>query len=118
MANSLELLDQALEMGRRELETLTSGEVDGTDVSSLERGRLLEQAWEMRHCVDLDAFQKKLLQLQSLQGELTTEARKLHASLKEDMKHIKAQGRRMAGYGQAARMTPRAGTSRFLSRHG
>lgn len=121
MPNSLELLDQALALGRKELDILSTGEVEGTEESSRERGLLINRAWELREGADLDEFQRKLLQLQALQGELSDRAHSLHASLKADMKQTRNQGKRMAGYGQtarASRITPLGNTSRFLSRHG
>ncbi len=103
MADSLSLLDQALSLGEQELHALAAGDVDFADENAQRRSGLISMAWEKREGVALDDLQDKLLKLQSLQGLLTEEARKLHASLKSELQKTKKHSARLQGYRQAVR---------------
>jgi hypothetical protein len=116
MADSLTLLDQALFLGEQELQALAVGDVDTADENATRRGNLITMAWDKREGVALDALQCKLLKLQSLQGLLTEEARKLHASLKSELQKTKKHSARLQGYRQGARIMP--SHSQFVSKQG
>lgn len=116
MVNSLSLLDQALNLGEQELAALAMGDVDTAHDSADERGKLIELAWENREGVALDALQDKLLQLQSLQGKLTDEAKRLHSSIKAELQKTKKHSTRLSGYRQAVRVS--SSHSRFVSKQG
>jgi len=116
MADSLSLLDQALFLGEQELVALASGDVDTADLNSRERGRLMDEAWERREGVALDTLQEKLLKMQSLQGRLTDEARRLHANIKSELQRSRKHSTRLKGYRKAVKVTPLH--SRFVSKQG
>jgi len=118
MSQCLELLEQALDAGQRELDCISAGEVDELAETARERGRLIEEAWNLRDTegVRLDDLLDKLQKLRSLQGKLSREARVLHSSLAEDLQRVKKQGQRLAGYGKASKITPMI--NRFVSRQG
>lgn len=122
MSQCLSLLDQALDIGMRELDSLAAGEVDGLEEASTERARLIDEAWSMHEDaqVDVDELIEKLKQLRSLQSQLSCKARKLHTSLAEDLKRMRCEGQRLAGYGKASKVTPLfgGGGSRYVSKQG
>ncbi len=116
MADSLSLLDQALFLGEQELQALAMGDVDTADENASRRGNLIAMAWDKREGVELDALRGKLLKLQNLQGLLTEEARKLHASLKSELQKTKKHSVRLQGYRQAVRVKPTH--SQYVSKQG
>jgi len=114
MKDSLELLDQALDLGRRELGLLGGGDADEAALLAENRGRLTAKAWEMREGADIEDLREKLVQLRSLQGRLTGEARRLHESIKGELARTRQEGERLAGYGKAVRKG--VAVSRFVSK--
>ncbi|NDV25705.1 hypothetical protein [Desulfovibrio sp. JC010] len=106
MAETLELLDQALEIGHEELRFLVAGEVDDAFDAAERRGVLTTQALETKESVSLDQILEKLNKLKSLQGQLTAEAKRLRASLAQDIGRVKKESTRFKGYGNVARGTP------------
>lgn len=116
MSNTLSLLDQALILGEQELSALALGDVDTAHESASERGKLIERAWNNREGVALDSLREKLLQLQSMQGKLTDEAKRLHSSIKAELQKTKKHANRLSGYKQAVRVTPLH--SHFVSKQG
>jgi hypothetical protein len=114
MADSLSLLDEALDIGREELEHLRRGRDDEAGKAARRRGELMELAWERRDEVDVDNLLQKLEQLRELQGSLTEEARKLHEILRRDLAQAKKENRRISAYNDSRKNIPRF--SRFLSR--
>jgi hypothetical protein len=115
MADTLSLLDQALDLGAEELELLALGQVGAAEQKAQARSQLMARAWEVKGQDRMDELKDKLEQLQSLQGRLTTEARRLHASIKEELKRTKQESARQTGYGKAAKAAPRY--SRFVSKN-
>jgi glutamyl-tRNA reductase len=116
MSDCLSLLDQALELGKRELTLLTNEEVDDLEEMAKERRRLISKAMENHEDVSLHELYDKLQQLQSLQGRLTTEAQRLHESVKRELQRTKQETTRHAGYGKALKTPPLF--NRFLSKRG
>lgn len=110
MGESARLIDQALEVGAQELNSLLAGDIDMVEKLSNERGQLMGRAFDSP--VDstnqggMDALRDKLLQLQSLQGRLTEEARRLHESVRKQLVKTKREETRHAGYGKASKAAP------------
>ena len=117
MAETLELLDQALELGYNELRFLAAGEADEAFDAAEKRGELTTQALETKESVSLDQILEKLSKLKRLQGQLTAEARKLHEALRQDIGRAKQEGARFKGYGKVARGTPLI-ANRFINKVG
>ncbi|CCO23892.1 hypothetical protein [Maridesulfovibrio hydrothermalis] len=103
MAETLNLLDQALDIGHEELQYLVAGEVDEASDAAERRGFLTTKALETKESVSLDQILDKLNKLKNLQGQLTSEAKKLHASLKSDIGRVKKENVRFKGYGSVVR---------------
>lgn len=116
MGGADRLLDEAYDIGRREYDCLVEGDVDQAEGLAKERGRLIQEALDRRSGEPLDLFVEKLKRLSSLQGALTEEAKRLHASIKADLLRLRQENRRITGYQGATRFTPQA--SRFLNKRG
>ncbi len=107
MAETCSLLDEALELGRVELRLLRDGDVEKAEETAQQRGRLVTAFLESRKSGEdpggqkLDALRDKLRQLMALQGRLTSEARALHASVREEFKRTRQENTRLSGYGNA-----------------
>ncbi len=105
-SKSMTLLDQALRLGYEELALLNEGDVEAAGLRASDRLKLTLDAKNASDKGDMTALRDKLLQLQALQGQLTTEARKLHAETRDALQQARQQRKRLAGYGKAARITP------------
>jgi len=116
MRDALTLLDEALELGRRELALLADGDVEGIQETARTRNILLNQAWDNRAGVDMGQFADKLMRLRELQGQMTSDARRLRDDLRADLARVRQEGRRFSGYASATRVTPLA--SRFMNKRG
>mgnify|MGYP000887696422 CR=1 FL=1 len=116
MSDALTLLDEALELGRKELTLLADGDVDGVWEASQARGELLDRAWRERDGVDMDHLLGKLKRLKELQGQMTSDAKRLRDDLRADLARVRQEGKRFSGYASAVKVTPLA--SRFVSKKG
>ena len=116
MRDDNDILEKALEAGRRELGHLASGEVDEAGKASEERLVLMEEAWRMRDPKKIVALKEKLVQLQSLQGQITAEARRLHEAIKRDLLRAKQENQRLTGYRSSLRVSPVG--ARFVDKAG
>ena len=106
MTEKLNLLDMALELSHLEMGYLESGDVERAEESAAERGELIRKALSSDEDIKADQFMEKLVQLKNIQGRLTDEAKRLHASLKEDLQRVRQESRRMNGYHKATQYTP------------
>ncbi|MFP5222157.1 MAG: hypothetical protein ACLGSA_07700 [Acidobacteriota bacterium] len=116
MKDEIDILELALETGRRELDQLAEGEVDEAERLSMERLALMEEAWRMRDPKKIGALKEKLMQLQSLQGQITAEARRLHDAIRRDLLRAKQENQRLTGYRSSLRVSPIGG--RFVDKAG
>jgi hypothetical protein len=114
MADSMTLLEEALEVGREELEHLINGRDEEAQSAAHRRGELMDRAWRNRQGADFEALVLKLKELQSQQGRLTSEAKKLHETLRQDLAKAKQENRRLTAYHGSLR--PPAVSSRFLNK--
>ena len=106
MSDKLEYLEAALVAGERELHCLLAGEIEEAEVLAKDRGKLLELAWQSADPEGIGELRDKLLKLKNLQGQLTTEARRLHAELKSDLQRAKQENTRLSGYRTTVRPNP------------
>lgn len=116
MKDEIDILDQALETGRLELGQLCEGEVEEAERLAQERSALMEEAWRMRSPKRIGQLKEKLLQLQSLQGQITAEARRLHEAIKRDLLKARQENQRLTGYRTSLRTSPIS--SRFVDKVG
>ena len=116
MANNTQLLDQALDLGEQELKHLAAGRVLEAETMAKERSRIMDAVFHAPDSSSQSIFLEKLGLLQSLQGRLSLEARRLHESIKAELQRSRQEGVRMTGYHKAVKFTP--GHSRFISKQG
>lgn len=111
-----QMLDQALALGRRELDCLVEGDVFGAEKLANERDRILDEAMEGLSRGNLETLGDKLVEMKELHDKISGKAKELHASLKKDLAGIRQQNKRMAGYSYGAGNMPRLAKQRFLSK--
>lgn len=116
MSDKLEFLEQALATGERELHCLLAGEIEEAELLAKERGLLLEKAWGSDEAENVGLLRDKLLKLKNLQGQLTSEARRLHAELKSDLQRAKQENQRLSGY--RSTVLPNPAIRRYLDKAG
>ncbi|THB71887.1 MAG: hypothetical protein D6E12_00490 [Desulfovibrio sp.] len=116
MADTLTLLDEALDLGNQELELLASGMVEEAGEKARERSVLMAEAWDRRDPDKLLELRDKLIRLKTLQGRLTNEAKELHETVRQDLARAKQEGARLAGYGKSVKKV--TGYSSFVSKQG
>lgn len=116
MSDKLEYLEQALATGERELHCLLAGEIEEAEKLAKDRGRLLEMIWSSAEAESVGLLRDKLLKLKNLQGQLTVEARRLHAELKSDLQRAKQENQRLSGYRSTVRPNP--AIRRYLDKAG
>ncbi|WP_027186232.1 hypothetical protein [Desulfovibrio inopinatus] len=116
MADSLSYLDTALETGRKELDLILRGEVEEAGKLADERGKLLNMAWKERDGVQIANLRQKLVQLQTLQGQISHEAKRLHEQLRLELTKTKQENKRFSGYRSTVK--PKSIFSKFISKIG
>lgn len=116
MSDKLEYLEAALVAGERELHCLLAGEIEEAEMLAKDRGRLLEMAWRSADPESIGQLRDKLLKLKNLQGQLTVEARRLHAELQSDLQRAKQENQRLSGYRTSVRPNP--AVRRYLDKAG
>ena len=116
MSDALTLLDEALELGRKEMTLLADGDVEALLETSRNRVELVDKAWRERDGVDVDQLLGKLKRLRELQGQMTSDAKRLRDDLRADLARVRQEGKRFSGYASASKVTPLA--SRFVSKKG
>lgn len=115
------LLDQAIEMGHRELAHLAAGEVDKAEEIAYGRDGVVHQALADENLAGpaaecLDSLVAKLEELKGLQARIIDEAQRLQQGIGADLRRLDQEHKRHKGYGQRAR--PRRLTSMFINGRG
>lgn len=98
MNKGLVKIDEALHIGELELGSLKAGEVEEAEEYALRRVTLVREAGLHYEPGCAEEFKAKLIQMQSLQGKLTVEAKQLHAYLQDELKKGKKQADCHRGY--------------------
>lgn len=98
MNKGLRKIDEALRVGNKELSSLLAGEIDKAEAHSLHRTKLVREAGQFFQADMANSFKLKLIEMHSLQMQLTEVAKKLHASLQEEFKEGKKQAQVQRGY--------------------
>ena len=98
----IDLFEQALEIGERELEALENGRTDQASAREEERSRLTQQAMELSRDVPLDILLVEFQKLCDMQKRLTLAGNALRRSWQQELTRARGESRRLAGYRQAA----------------
>ncbi|WP_319585178.1 hypothetical protein [uncultured Pseudodesulfovibrio sp.] len=118
MARRSRILDQAIDIGRRELDFLVAGDVYEAERLAQSREQLLEEAVNGLSGDNLKQLADKLVEMKSLHDQITGEARRLKQSLKQNLTSMKRQNKRISGYSFGAGNMPRLARERFLNKKG
>lgn len=116
MSERIKLLDEALAMSEAELGFLIEGDFAKAEESSAQRNEIVRRVLSMKDETSPEALLDKLTQLRSMQGMLTSEARRLHAELKADLTRTRQETKRFGGYQQVASGTRTPLQSRYISK--
>lgn len=117
MTEPLLMLDRALDIGRRELASLLSGDLDEAERLARDRGELISAALAPGAGLDRQGLLDKLKELKALQDSLTEQVARLREEARAEMLKTKQEGRRMDGYRSGVRMDMGI-RSRFVSKRG
>ena len=98
MSQSLQLLDQAFQLGRLEREALRGKNSDLAVELSEQRQALTQKAWENLGESDRPAYLDRLLRIADLQKELSELARTAHSSILSALQGSRRQKKRLSGY--------------------
>lgn len=103
MHSSLTLLDQALELARRELDLLDQDDLDELEDLARRRSGLMARAWEGKDGCNAEELGERLRALQALQDELEAKARREHERTGSLLKQRKQAGKAISGYNRRGR---------------
>jgi hypothetical protein len=118
MAARSRMLDEAITIGRRELDSLLAGDVYEAERMAHSREQLLDEAVRGLSGDSLELLADKLVEMKSLHDRITGEAKKLRQTLKQDLTSMKRQNRRISGYSFGAGNMPRLAKERFVNKKG
>jgi hypothetical protein len=93
-----ELLERALQIGRRELAALSDGKPEEAQEWEEERGRLTQQALNICRDAPLDMLLVEFQKLCDMQKELTHAGEELRRVWRADLIRSRRESRRLAGY--------------------
>ncbi|WP_316899929.1 hypothetical protein [Pseudodesulfovibrio indicus] len=118
MSQRSRMLEEAMSIGRRELDSLVAGDVYEAERLARTREHILDEAVFGLSKENLALLADKLVEMKSLHDEITGEARRLRETLGNDLKSMKKQNRRIAGYSFGAGNVSRLAKERFVNKKG
>lgn len=97
--DSILLMEEALDLAYQELDLLQKEETEEAATLAEQRRLLIEKAWESRAKVQVEILQEQLMTMSKMQELLTETASFLSDKLRTEIKAVKQESNRMAGYG-------------------
>lgn len=101
MSQGIVLLDEALDLARREKTALEDGEYDQAIELAEKRSRLTGMAWNMLSGRDVDSFKKRLTELYGLQNQLGDLAKRARDVIRQQLSRSRLEKKRINGYHRA-----------------
>lgn len=101
MSQGLALIDEAMNLARKEKLALEAGEYDDAIEMAEKRGEITGMAWNCLEHAQQEPYRKKLMELMDFQKQLTELAIKARDVVREKMNRSKLEKRRMKGYSLA-----------------
>lgn len=98
MTQGMELLDEALELGRQEKTALEEGAYEDAIEMARKRAELTGMACNCMKHEHQESFRSRLLQLSTLQKQLILLATTAHNAIRRQMNQSKQEKRRMNAY--------------------
>lgn len=101
MSQAIELLDEALELARREKAALENGGYDEAIELAKKRGEITGMAWNKLESADHGEYQKRLQMLSKMLTGLTDFASRAHETARARLSSSKREKKRIRGYQMA-----------------
>lgn len=101
MGHALALLDDALELARREKTALEGGSYDEAIELAQQRGQLADMAWNSLELAESPAYRSRLLELSKIQAQLTQLATKARDAIRLSLNRSRQEKKRIRGYHMA-----------------
>ncbi|WP_028575854.1 hypothetical protein [Desulfonatronovibrio hydrogenovorans] len=106
MNNASARLDLAYDLSCRELASLEEEDIEQAHELAEERAKIFDELFSSSSSARPEQFTEKLKKLQKMQFQLTDSARKLHGTLREELKRVKGENQRLTGYKKCSSITP------------
>lgn len=101
MSQGLELLDEALDLARQEKSALEGGAYDDAIMLAGKRGEITGMAYNMLESGEKAPYRKRLLELASIQAQLTEIATRAQDAIRQRLGRSRLEKKRMRGYHMA-----------------
>lgn len=101
MNGAINLLDEALDLARKEKTALENGMYDEAMDLAEQRGKLTGMAWNMFEPTFRDIYQEKISELSDLQRQLGEIAVKARDMIRDKLSSSRLEQRRIRGYHRA-----------------
>ena len=101
MAQGLNLLDQALDLARQEMNALEDGAYDQAVILAEKRNEVTSMAWYMLGDNRAEEYRGHLVELARVQEHLTDLATRAQDALRQDLQRSRLERQRMNGYQQS-----------------
>lgn len=98
MGQELTLLDEALDLARREIEALEDGAYEDALELAEKRGMITNMAWNEMPSGNREECRGRILELADLQGRLTAIATKARNAIRERLNSSRKEKKRIQGY--------------------
>ena len=101
MSQALALLDDALEMARKEKSALEEGAYDAAIELAAERNRVTGLAWNSMKAGEEAAYRTRLLEISDLQNQLAQFAASARDKIRASLNRSRQEKKRIKGYHMA-----------------
>lgn len=101
MSKGTILLDEALELARKEKNALENGEYDEAIELAQRRSDITGMAWNNYEPSEKDTYKSRLSELAKIQLSLTDFASRAHETIREKLSRSRQEKRRIRGYQMA-----------------
>lgn len=101
MSQGLDLLDEALNLARREKEALETGEYETAISLAEKRGALTDMAWDVMKSSEKNEYRGRLLELSGMQKQLKNMATRARDTVRERLSRSRREKKRINGYHMA-----------------
>lgn len=101
MSQALDLLDDALEMARKEKSALEEGAYENAIELAQERNKITGMAWNSMKAGEENAYRSKLLEISNLQAQLAKFAMNARDQIRASLNRSRQEKKRIKGYRMA-----------------
>lgn len=98
MSQAVELMDEALDLARKEQTALEGGQYEEAIEMAERRAQITNMAWNQIKSEDRDPCRERLMELATIQKQLSEIALKAQNAVRQSMNRSKQEKKRMNGY--------------------